>query len=49
VASQCIAELFDIDTENPDHRRELSIRPASLTDIFDVFLRAQQRRRKVSV
>ncbi|KAI9594919.1 hypothetical protein BDF19DRAFT_442823 [Syncephalis fuscata] len=29
VATQCLGEIFNVDLENPDHQRELSIKPPS--------------------
>ncbi|KAI8049225.1 hypothetical protein BDF22DRAFT_700042 [Syncephalis plumigaleata] len=45
VATQCLGEIFDVDLTNPDHQREFSIKPTKLSNIFDVFIRTQQKRK----
>jgi small glutamine-rich tetratricopeptide repeat-containing protein alpha len=40
---QCIAEAFSIDMTNEQQTSSLSIKPASLTQIFDVYLKTQAK------
>ncbi|KAJ3110056.1 hypothetical protein HDU96_006946 [Phlyctochytrium bullatum] len=43
VAIQCIGEAFGIDISDADQQKALSIKPATLTSIFDVFLQTQKK------
>ncbi|KAF9163389.1 hypothetical protein DFQ27_002916 [Actinomortierella ambigua] len=43
VAIQCIGEAFNVDVTDEEQAKELSIKPASLTSIFDVFLNTQKK------
>ncbi|KAG8905098.1 hypothetical protein FRB99_000699 [Tulasnella sp. 403] len=43
VAIQCIGEAFGVDPEDEQQRERLSIRPATLPSIFDVYLRTKEK------
>ncbi|KAG0239725.1 hypothetical protein BGW41_007525 [Actinomortierella wolfii] len=43
VAIQCIGEAFGVDIHDEAQAKELSIKPATLTSIFDVFLNTQKK------
>ncbi|KAG9314621.1 TPR-like protein [Chiua virens] len=43
VAIQCIGEAFGIDPSNDTQRKQLSIKPAKLQTIFDVFLKTRDK------
>ncbi|KAI0793280.1 TPR-like protein [Abortiporus biennis] len=43
VAKQCIAEAFGVDPSDDSQRERLSVKPATLTSIFDVFLKTRDR------
>ena len=45
VAIQCIGEAFKVDLENPQHRDQFTTKPASLLNIFDVFINAQKQKK----
>ena len=40
---QCIGEAFGVDPDNTDQTEKLSIKPAKLLNVFDVFLKTRQR------
>ncbi|KAL1665523.1 putative stress-induced protein STI1 [Schizophyllum commune] len=43
VAIQCIGEAFGVDPSNESQKKELSIKPATLQTIFDVFMKTRSR------
>ncbi|KAI8854405.1 hypothetical protein BC829DRAFT_379888 [Chytridium lagenaria] len=43
VAIQCIGEAFGVDPSDPEQQSKLSVKPASLSTIFDVFLQTQKK------
>ncbi|TRM65670.1 hypothetical protein BD626DRAFT_535225 [Schizophyllum amplum] len=43
VAIQCIGEAFGVDPTNNTQAKELSIKPATLQTIFDVFMKTRSR------
>ncbi|KAJ3218844.1 Adenylate kinase 7 [Dinochytrium kinnereticum] len=43
VAIQCIGEAFGVDLSDPEQQSKLSVKPASLSTIFDVFLQTQKK------
>jgi len=43
VAAQTIAEAFGVDPSDEQQRERLSVKPANLTTIFDVFLKTRDR------
>lgn len=43
VAVQCIGEAFGVDPSNEQERERLSIKPASLNSLFDLFLKTRDR------
>lgn len=43
VAIQCIGEAFGVDPANDGQRTKLSIKPATLPSIFDVYLKTQAK------
>lgn len=43
VAIQCIGEAFGVDPTDEQQRQRLSIAPASLPSIFDVFLKTRDK------
>jgi len=43
VAVQCIGEAFGVDPSNVNQKERLSIKPASLQSIFDVYLKTSAR------
>ncbi|KAL1749084.1 putative stress-induced protein STI1 [Schizophyllum fasciatum] len=43
VAIQCIGEAFGVDPTNDTQKKELSIKPATLQSIFDVFMKTRSR------
>ncbi|KAI5897599.1 TPR-like protein [Schizophyllum commune H4-8] len=43
VAIQCIGEAFGVDPTNESQQKELSIKPATLQTIFDVFMKTRSR------
>jgi len=43
VAIQCIGEAFEIDPSNDTQREQLSVKPATLPTIFDVFLKTKDK------
>ncbi|KAH6917453.1 cytoplasmic protein [Coprinopsis sp. MPI-PUGE-AT-0042] len=43
VAIQCIGEAFGVDPDNKEQTEKLSIAPAKLLNVFDVFLKTRQR------
>lgn len=43
VAIQCIGEAFGVDPNDAQQRERLSIAPASLPAIFDVYLRTKEK------
>lgn len=45
VAIQCIGEAFGVDGDNEEQRAQLSIAPATLPGIFEVFRKTQARKR----
>jgi small glutamine-rich tetratricopeptide repeat-containing protein alpha len=47
VAVQCISDAFGVDTSDAAQKAQLSIAPASLVSIFDIFLNMQQKVAKV--
>lgn len=47
VAAQCISEAFGVDVENEGHKKQHSIKPATLSSIFEVFLKTQKKRQEV--
>lgn len=49
VATQCIGETFDVDITNEAQKRELSIKPANLLQIFNVFLKTQKKTQETKV
>lgn len=48
VAIQCISDAFGVDPADAAQKTQLSIAPASLVSIFDIFLNMQQKVTKVS-
>ena len=40
---QCIGEAFGVDPSNESQKKELSIKPATLQTIFDVFMKTRSR------
>lgn len=48
VAIQCIGEAFGVDETNDQQRAQLSIKPATLKSIFDVYLKTQASRASTS-
>ena len=47
VATQCISEAFGIDLDDAAQQKALSIQPASLLSIFEVFQKTQKKRQEV--
>ncbi|THH29733.1 hypothetical protein EUX98_g4451 [Antrodiella citrinella] len=43
IASQCIGEAFDVDPTDAAQRTRLSVKPATLPTIFDVFLKTRAK------
>jgi small glutamine-rich tetratricopeptide repeat-containing protein alpha len=43
ITVQCIGEAFGIDPSNEDQRQRLSIKPATLQSIFDVFIKTREK------
>ncbi len=43
VAIQCIGEAFGVDPDDAAQRKRLSIAPASLPTIFDVFIKTRDK------
>ncbi|TFK30377.1 TPR-like protein [Coprinopsis marcescibilis] len=43
VAIQCIGEAFGVDPDNEEQAAKLSIKPATLLNVFDVFLKTRER------
>lgn len=43
VAIQCIGEAFGVDPNDSKQRERLSIAPATLPNIFDVYLRTKEK------
>ncbi|KAG2023612.1 cytoplasmic protein [Coprinopsis cinerea AmutBmut pab1-1] len=43
VAIQCIGEAFGVDPESEEQAAKLTIKPAKLLNIFDVFLKTRER------
>jgi len=43
VAAQCIGEAFGVDPNNSTQNARLSVKPASLKSIFDVYLKTKDR------
>ncbi|KZT44499.1 hypothetical protein SISSUDRAFT_23850 [Sistotremastrum suecicum HHB10207 ss-3] len=43
VAVQCIGEAFGVDPSNKEQSDRLSIKPASLPTIFDLFLKTREK------
>ena len=48
VSVQCIGEAFGVDETNDEQRAQLSIKPATLKSIFDVYLKTQASRASTS-
>ncbi|KAF9015046.1 hypothetical protein BDQ17DRAFT_1320035 [Cyathus striatus] len=48
VAMQCIGEAFGVDPANKEQAETLSVKPASLQSIFDVFLKTKDRTKSPS-
>ncbi|KAJ9059439.1 Small glutamine-rich tetratricopeptide repeat-containing protein 2 [Entomophthora muscae] len=48
VATHCIGEVFGVDTSDEAQKRELSIKPATLSQIFNVFLKTQKKAQQSS-
>jgi hypothetical protein len=46
VAMQCIGDVFGVDPTDAQQRQALSIKPASLSSLFDVFLKTQKSSQK---
>ncbi|KAI0080039.1 hypothetical protein K474DRAFT_1582858, partial [Panus rudis PR-1116 ss-1] len=43
VAIQCIGEAFGVDPSDEEQRKRLSIKPTSLLNVFDVFLKTKDQ------
>lgn len=43
VAIQCIGEAFNVDPSNPGQADKLSVKPATLQSIFDVFIKTRDK------
>ena len=43
VAVQCIGEAFGVDPQDEGHRSRLSVAPATLPSIFDVYLKTREK------
>jgi len=43
VAVQCIGEAFGVDPSNQEQVKQLSIRPATLQNIFDVYIKTREK------
>lgn len=43
ILVQCIGEAFGVDPSDEQQRERLSIKPASLTSLFDLFLKTRER------
>lgn len=48
VATQCIGEVFGVDINDESQKKELSIKPATLNQIFNVFLKTQKKAQQVN-
>jgi len=40
---QCIGEAFRVDPSNPEQSQKLSVKPATLQSIFDVFIKTRDK------
>ncbi|KAJ1833032.1 Small glutamine-rich tetratricopeptide repeat-containing protein 2 [Coemansia sp. RSA 2711] len=43
IAKQCITDAFELDLENQDQVKELSLKPFSLDKVFDVYMATQAK------
>ncbi|CCO27882.1 similar to Hsc70 cochaperone SGT [Rhizoctonia solani AG-1 IB] len=43
VAIQCIGEAFGVDPSNTEQKEKLSIKPATLQSLFDVYLKTKDK------
>ncbi|KAI9294611.1 receptor-like kinase binding protein [Neoconidiobolus thromboides FSU 785] len=46
VATQCIGEVFGVDVNDAKQKEELSIKPTTLLQIFNVFVKTQKKSQK---